>query len=1119
LLSAVAKENALKSFLYGLLGLIGLMVAAALVGPSLVDWNAHKDLIASEVRKATGRDLAIEGDVHLAVLPAPALSVDKVRLANLDGGSEPTMAELNELRVRIALWPLLRGRMQVESVSLVEPRILLEVLADGRRNWEFDKAGPENGEPTGPAESDSEEGLAGQVQLDNFEIVSGTLIYRDATSGQQEQIEGLDVRIVAESLAGPFAAKGDAVLRGVETGFELAIGHLLRDGATPLNLALELPGPGVRTTFAGSLSIHPETLRLRGQVKGEGGDLSAAVRTLLAGTAGPLPGYLGQPFSVQAEFSGDLDQVKGANLRVQLGEARLEGEASLRFGPPPDLAVSLSTTRFDLDQLLSLAGTNSVASDEQGAAAPAEPGTGKSPARGFLLPDDVKARLELAVEGLVYRGQAIRQFRFDAALADGRINLGKARALLPGGSNLSLNGVLAGEDVGPRFRGRLEATSDNLRGLAAWLDMAPGAVPADRLRRMSFTGKIEATPEQVSLEEIDLRIDLSRITGGVVVALRQRLALGIGLAVDTLNLDAYLPAATAWPGEPAAGAGQDDGAAGAEGGKPGGDPALVDRFDANLNLKVGSLAWHGQTAKTLRLNGTLKDGSLTLREAAFDELAGTRGSFAGSLKNLAAAPAVDGTVALDVLKPQRLARALGIDPAVFARLGNFTARSSLTGTRDDMSFDGELAALGGKLGLVGKARPSAQPLTFDVVVTAWHPNLAGLAAALGGVKALKANLGDLDLKGRLSGTPFKIKASELSGRVGGTDLTGQLDADMSGPKPVLDATLALGELPLAALAAPAAGGKRPAAGGGARAARPRWSKEPIDLTWFNALDAEVGLTARVLQHDKLRLEDVALQAALNDGVLDLKRLTGTLYGGAVQVIGKIKAKERLDAGLAVTAFEVESGPLLREQADFKRVSGPIDLNAELTTAGASEAELIATLSGKGDIKGSLTYKAGKEEQLGSLALDILGAKVKQVGGLAAASTVLFSAFAGAPAALAGTFTVQNGVVVTQDTVVDGRDARALTQAKADLPRWHLDSRTDVFRAAEPKTPYLTARLKGPLDEPDVQVAGQPFQRRAPAPAGTEDSQAQPEAAPESPPPSQQIKPEDIIKNLLKGLGN
>jgi len=446
-------------------------------------------------------------------------------------------------------------------------------------------------------------------------------------------------------------------------------------------------------------------------------------------------------------------------------------------------------------------------------------------------------------------------------------------------------------------------------------------------------------------------------------------------------------------------------------------------------------------------------------------------------------------------------------------------KSAVKGSPDDLSFDSELVALGGSFGFAGTARPAARPLDFDVAVTARHPDLAGLVAALGGPKGLEPNLGALDLKGRVAGTPLELTVSELSGKLGGTDLSGRISADLRGPKPVLKATLATGELSLAALFAPGAGSKRPGTGGGAKAAKSRWSEAPIDLAGLHALNAEVALTARALLLDDLRLEDAALQAVLSDGVLDLKHLTGTLYGGAVQLAGKVEATDRLGADLTLTARGVKLGPLLREQADFKRVSGPVDMTAELTTAGASEAELIAALAGKGDLKGTLTYKPRKKDQLGALALNILGAKVKEVRGVADATTMLFSSFAGAPAALSGTFTVADGVVVTEDTQIDGRDARALTRGRVDLPKWRLDSRTEVFRAADPKTPYLTARLKGPLGEPDVKIGGQPFQRKAPAPASAGDDQPQSEPAPEAPPPPRKIKPKDLIKDLLKSLGN
>ena len=64
--------NRLKVVLYGLLGLIVLVVAAVLIGPSFVDWNAYKEEIASQVERATGRSLTIEGDIKLTIVPAPA---------------------------------------------------------------------------------------------------------------------------------------------------------------------------------------------------------------------------------------------------------------------------------------------------------------------------------------------------------------------------------------------------------------------------------------------------------------------------------------------------------------------------------------------------------------------------------------------------------------------------------------------------------------------------------------------------------------------------------------------------------------------------------------------------------------------------------------------------------------------------------------------------------------------------------------------------------------------------------------------------------------------------------------------------------------------------------------
>src|SRR5579862_4298295 len=127
----------LKKALIGIVAFLMLLVLAALVGPRFVNWNGYKDRVAAAVFQATGRALAIDGNISLSLLPAPTLSVEGVRLANLPGGSSPDMARLKSLDVEVALIPLMSGRIQVTRIDLLEPVILLERLPDGRANWQL----------------------------------------------------------------------------------------------------------------------------------------------------------------------------------------------------------------------------------------------------------------------------------------------------------------------------------------------------------------------------------------------------------------------------------------------------------------------------------------------------------------------------------------------------------------------------------------------------------------------------------------------------------------------------------------------------------------------------------------------------------------------------------------------------------------------------------------------------------------------------------------------------------------------------------------------------------------------------------------------------------------------
>ena len=1302
----------MNKILVGILAVIVLLVAAVLIGPSFVDWNAQKALITEEARKATGRELTIAGDVSLSIVPTPALSAKQVSLANIQGGSAPAMVELEELEVRIALLPLIQGRLQVESVSRVGPQILLERLPDGRANWAFEQPDhrsapqPAGGGSAQPAPSgDTSDGVpAGDggfvVQVDSFAIRQGTLLYRDAVTGREERLEDIDAEIVAESLQGPFTVEGEAVGRGVPLRLELAVGRLQAAGATPLNMSLALTETKANGQFSGSISLHPESVELRGRLKGEGEDLAALVGDL---TGERLPPVAANPFTLEAVVSGGDAEAQVTELALALGDTRLEGEARVSLEPTLDVQAKVSASRLDLDQLLAAAAprgedgrapdaaSRNADQDEartadraEGAPAPqTQTATaGAAEAMVFEIPADLGGSVQIGIEALVFREQIVRQIRLNAAMSEGSVTLNQAMALLPGGSDVSVTGALVNAESGPAFAGRIEAASDNLRGVLDWLGIDVAQVPADRLRKMNFTSRIEATAKQVTLADVDLRLDVSRLAGGVVVALRARPGLGVGLSLDSINLDAYLPAATA----SAEGAGaplvteasEDEPASGevASGTSGTGDGATrpapgglgpLSAFDANLNLRIGNLVMRGQTAKDLRVEGTLKDGVLVFKEASVADLGGSSLAYSGRLSGLEATPALDGTLTMKVADPVRLARLGGIEDPLIARIGPFSMSGNFKGDLNRLGLNTRFAALGGQFGLAGTVSPATAPLSFDLTVDGKHPDLVRLAKAFASDLGLPSGLGALDAKARLAGTPLAIQVSDLNGRFGPVSLSGSLAADLSGPQPkasALDlsarvkhpelaelmtaagviangsgglgavdvaarlkdegqsiqlselsgtlgplglagslradlagerpvlgdlnvnlrlshpdlarlaaaagapgavapglggvevtaqavgtgqkidlrnlegsvgpvdlngtagldlsgprprvlADLNTGELPISTLLAGGPSGAGGAAGSGGGQLSPRWSREAIDLSGLRSLDADVKLRSTAMLYDKLRLENAQLEALLTDGLLDLKRLVGTLFGGALQVSGKADARAALDAGFAVTAIDIDSSRMLRQMSGFDRVSGPVSINANLRTRGRSEAELVQALSGQGDIGGEITVRAKVEEAAGAALLNLLGDKVKEVRGIAATSNSLLQAFAGAPSSLSGTFLVDRGVARTTDLQLKGRDAVALTHGTADLPAWLINSRTEVHRQGQSGEPFLTAALSGALDDPNVKIGGTPFQQ----PSGGDASGSATGSAPSGGAAEEKKEPssEDLTKDLIKGL--
>lgn len=725
----------MRKLLIGLGILVVLLVGVAFAGPLLVPTDSIKADIASEVRKATGRTLAIDGALNFRLLPAPGVSASGVKLSNAGQGSSPEMVSLDGATVEVALLPLISGDVQVTRVVLRKPVILLEQYADGTNNWTFapeadDSAAAGNSSAT----SDGAESGSGTppVRLDDVEIVDGTLIY--ATPDQKEQVANINMKLGAGSLTGPFRADGSLNARGFDIALNAAVGELVSGKATPINT--QVSTAGAKISYSGVFSDAGESPRVSGRLEVRADDLSAMISSLSDGAAPPA--LRGKSLELDGTVTASAAAVTVNDLALRLGDDSATGAVDVKLGNYITANVVFNMQQLDLDRLLAEtngaapAGVSGTAASGKKSAAPA-PASAEKTESGFAIPANISASLETKIDTLVYRGGVVRQVLLNAEVAQGAVNVSRASAQLPGGSSANLVGLVTPDPAGPKFDGQVEMSSDNLRALMTWAGTDVSSVPPDRLRKMAGSMSVSATPVNVTLTDIDVSVDVSRLRGGVAIALRERPGFGIGLSLDKFNADAYLPSSDAAPTAAAAPAGGAAGSGGAAGtpASGGGSPlAALNAFDAILQLKVGELTYQGQRLRGINLDSTLQGGMLELRDASVASVEGAKVSAKGRVSGLDGAPSADLTVGIDAPDADALLALAGVTPP--APIGPGKLDGTFRGDLQNLDIDTTLQALGASLKATGTVAALAAPPRYDLTLDLKHPDASAFFARLGG---------------------------------------------------------------------------------------------------------------------------------------------------------------------------------------------------------------------------------------------------------------------------------------------------------------------------------------------------------------------------------------------------
>ena len=942
-------------FVYAFLVVVALLVAALFLVPSFLDWEQFKPEITERLEAITGREIAIDGPLAVSILPTPTIKAADLRIANAPGAAAPDLARIKSLDLALALGPLLGGEVAVTSLKMVEPAIELQRLADGRPNWLFESAPRQKSEESAAGEPKAAD--TGLTRIDSATITNGTIVYRHAEGEPPERIEGIDATLSARSLDGPFRGEGKLAVRGREIKFQLATATVGENRTVPVSFEAIFGGERGTALFEGTLKSLDGMPAFDGSVRAEASDL-AALLNALAVDLGSLPeAPLGSEFSAKGALSLSADAVAASELQLRLGESQVTGALSWEGGDVPRLEAEIDLNRIDLDRFLPDGGEPEPAGAAERSTGDGQPGNAAAVAPLQTITDDIRhaipaaidANVDLAIDALTWREGVIRQATARLALEDGVVTIRPASALLPGGAKVDLVGRMAARGDGSWMEGVAEVAAEDLRASLSWLGVDVGAVPADRLRRLSASADLSASGDRISASNLDVRVDTTRIAGNATVVTGERPQIVAALAVDAVNVDAYLTAAgAASSGEsvpaPSRETGDaDDASQEAARATPARAddavwPALAE-IDADVALKVDALTYEGMRLAGLELDAALDDGDLTVRRASLADAAGASALVTGVARAVATEPRFDLTVEGAADSLEGVLALLDIEPDIRTQaFGKITLNGTVEGDRNALTLDLALAAGAAEASLAGTVeRPFETPAAAPLELSLRASDAAALARAAGLTPPpIVARLGALGIDGEIRGDLDSVALDLNAETAGGTlKVAGNVTDPLAAPSYSVDVDLVhpSGE----ALVETLVGGipEDVALGALRLAGKVSGDRTVANFADIDAMIGDSSLTGGVFL--RLDQEPPAFSADIHGGVLDLAWLGGGLASSseAEDAEASLSSADVADAGTEGAAPQpARWSDETIDLAVLDRLSGTLTLDAEALVLGA-----------------------------------------------------------------------------------------------------------------------------------------------------------------------------------------
>ena len=404
-----------------LLTTLMILLAVLLAGLSalvlLVNPNDFREHMTRQVEARSGYQLRLEGPLRWHVWPQ--LSILSGRMSLTAPGAEQPVVRADNMRLDVALIPLLSHQLQVQQVMLKGAVVQLTPQTEAVRHQNAPVAPRPNTLPQ------AEEDRGWALDVRKLKVEDSLLVF------QREADEQIIVRDLNLQMEQNERHQGTLDLSA-------------RVNRNQRDLTLSLAAQIDASDYPHQMSSTIEQVSWQLQ----GADL-------------PPQGIVGQG-SLAARWQDEPQTLTLSNLNLNANDSQLGGQLSVTLGSVPDITADLKFDRLNLDKLLN------VADNPVSAAAPVQVGqnssgqprpviAGSEPPDGYGALLGYKGDISLSAQHLLWRGMDFTQVSAQAQNQMGLLILSELRGKL-GEGEMSLPGTVdvRGNTIRSAFQPKLD---------------------------------------------------------------------------------------------------------------------------------------------------------------------------------------------------------------------------------------------------------------------------------------------------------------------------------------------------------------------------------------------------------------------------------------------------------------------------------------------------------------------------------------------------------------------------------------------------------------------------------------------------------------------------------------